>query len=124
MKIAISTHGSNVSEHFGRCPEFTIIDLQDGKVTTRETIENPGHRPGFLPDYLKNQGVDCIIAGGMGMKAKMLFEKSGIDTILGITGNIDKVIEKITKGELEGGESLCEPGRGKGYGIPKEKTQE
>ena len=30
MRIAISTDGSSVSGHFGRCPSFTIVDIEDG----------------------------------------------------------------------------------------------
>jgi len=29
------------------------------------------------------------------------------------------VIKDIVTGELKGGETLCEPGKGKGYGIDK-----
>ncbi len=32
---------------------------------------------------------------------------------------IDDVIDEILKGTLEGGESLCKPGNGKGYGLDK-----
>ena len=32
MKIAISTDGDFVSAHFGRCPEYTILDIENGKV--------------------------------------------------------------------------------------------
>jgi len=31
MKIAISTDSGFVSEHFGRCPSFTIVEITDGK---------------------------------------------------------------------------------------------
>ena len=123
MKIAISTDGSFVSAHFGRCPEFTIIDIEDGKVVNRDIINNPGHHPGFLPQFLHQQGVSCIIAGGMGQRALMLFEHSGIKAIVGVSGKIDDVIEKITEGTLAGGESLCRPGSGKGYGLDKTECE-
>ena len=65
----------------------------------------------------------CIIAGGMGYRAEALFAESGIQTIMGITGSIDEVIDKIIKGTLEGGESLCKPGSGRGYGIEKTECE-
>jgi predicted Fe-Mo cluster-binding NifX family protein len=55
----------------------------------------------------------------MGMRAKELFGQANIDAILGIEGKIDEVISKIIDGSLEGGESICRPGSGKGYGIEK-----
>ena len=119
MRIAISTDGDFVSAHFGRCPDFTIVDIEDGKITKKEIIENPGHQPGFIPQFLHERQVKCIIAGGMGMRATELFNEFSIQTIVGVDGKIDEVIEKLQKGTLEGGESLCRPGAGKGYGLDK-----
>jgi predicted Fe-Mo cluster-binding NifX family protein len=119
MKYAISTDGGMVSAHFGRCPEFTIVEIEDGKVTTRETVANPGHHPGFLPEFLGERGVVAIVAGGMGLRAQQLFEQKGIRMIVGIQGNLDDVIQRLLNGALEGGKSLCAPGAGKGYGIEK-----
>ena len=119
MRIAISTDGNSVSAHFGRCPSFTIVEIDNGKLINRQTIANPGHHPGFLPQFLHEKGVNYIIAGGMGPRAEGLFAQAGIQIIVGVSGNIDEVIDKIIKGRLEGGESLCRPGSGKGYGIEK-----
>ena len=119
MRVAISTDGNFVSGHFGRCPYFTIVDLKDGKVAKKEVIENPGHQPGFIPRFLHQKGVECIVAGGMGMRAQGFFAEEGIQTILGVTGKIQDVIEQLTRGTIKGGESLCKPGSGKGYGVEK-----
>lgn len=119
MKVAISTDNGFVSAHFGRCPEFTIVDIKDGKVEKKETVQNPGHQPGFIPQFLHEKGVNCIIAGGMGMRATGFFNEFGIQAIVGISGEVSDVIEKLLKGTLKGGESLCKPGSGKGYGIEK-----
>jgi predicted Fe-Mo cluster-binding NifX family protein len=119
MRIAISTDGDIVSAHFGRCPSFTIVDIENSKAVKKEVIGNPGHQPGAIPRFLHEKGVDCIIAGGMGMNAVNFFNQFNIEAIVGITGTIDNVIEKLEKGTLKGGESLCRPGAGKGYGIEK-----
>jgi predicted Fe-Mo cluster-binding NifX family protein len=119
MRVAISTEKDFVSPHFGRCPLFTIVDIEEGKITKKEIINNPGHHPGFIPQFLYEKGVNCIVAGGMGRRATELFNELGIQTIVGISGKIDEVIEKLQKGTLKGGESLCRPGSGKGYGLDK-----
>ena len=119
MRIAISTDGDLVSPHFGRCPTFTIVDIDGGVIMKREALENPGHQPGFIPQFLHQKGVECIVCGGMGRRATSLFSEYGIQTILGVTGYIEDVLEKIKQGTLEGGESLCKPGSGKGYGLDK-----
>jgi predicted Fe-Mo cluster-binding NifX family protein len=119
MKIAISTEGKSVSGHFGRCPHFTLVDIENNAVKHKQIIENPGHHPGYLPKFLKENNVECIIAGGMGRSAVALFEEYEISRITGISGNIDDVIASFIEGSLKGSDSACNPGGGKGYGIDK-----
>jgi len=119
MKIAISTDGEFVSAHFGRCPAFTLVEIEENKVINRETIANPGHHPGFLPSFLAEKGVEYIICGGMGQRAQGMFAENQIKPVVGVQGKVHDVTDKLLKGQLKGGESLCQPGRGKGYGIPK-----
>ena len=123
MKIAISTDGDYVSMHFGRCPGFTVIDIQDGKIVNREIIDNPGHHPGFLPQFLHENGIKCIVAGGMGMKARELFNQHEIDQIVGVSGKIEEIVLQLVNGTIEGGESFCKPGAGKGYGLDKTECE-
>ena len=124
MKIAISTDGESVSGHFGRCPSFTIVEIEGREIKNKEIINNPGHHPGFIPEFLYERGVDCIVSGGMGRKAEGFFNQYGIDTIIGITGTVEETLEKLKNGTLKSGESLCKPGLGKGYGIAKTEKKE
>lgn len=119
MRAVISTDGDYVSAHFGRCPSFTIVDIEDGKIKNKEVIGNPGHHPGFLPEYFYKKGIEFIIAGGMGMNAQNLFNQFNIKQYVGISGKIDDVIEQLINGALISGDSLCKPGAGKGYGVDK-----
>lgn len=121
MKAAISTDTGSVSAHFGRCPTFTIVKFEDGKVLEREEVDNPGHQPGFIPQFLNERGVECIVAGGMGQRAAALFDEFGIKTIVGVHGSVDNVIGRLSKGELKSGKSVCQPGSGKGYGFEKDE---
>jgi predicted Fe-Mo cluster-binding NifX family protein len=121
MKIAISTDAGFVSAHFGRCPSFTIVEIEKGNVLAVEEINNPGHQPAFLPNFLAERGVKYIICGGMGNRAQMLFAEKKITPVIGVTGKIEEVIGKFVQGKLEAGESFCKPGAGKGYGVEKEE---
>ncbi|MEW6374513.1 MAG: NifB/NifX family molybdenum-iron cluster-binding protein [Thermodesulfobacteriota bacterium] len=121
MKIAIATDGNLVSPHFGRCPQFILVEIQNGEIVKKEILKNPGHEPGFLPQFLHEHGVECIICGGMGHRAQGLFAEKGIQTLTGIIDEIDNVIERFLKSELKSGESLCRPGAGRDYG--KEKSE-
>jgi predicted Fe-Mo cluster-binding NifX family protein len=119
MRVAISTDGEYVSAHFGRCPAFTILEIDQGRVVGREMIENPGHQPGFIPRFLHDKGVNCIIAGGMGPRAVEIFSTLGMDAIIGVAGKVSDTVVLLLEGRLKGGSSLCQPGAGKGYGLDK-----
>jgi predicted Fe-Mo cluster-binding NifX family protein len=119
VRVAISTEDEFVSEHFGRCPSFTVVDIEDCRVSNTMVLENPGHQPWVIPQFLHQKGVNCIVAGGMGMRARGFFDETGIQAILGITGKIDDVVRLLQSGTLKTGESLCKPGAGKGYGLDK-----
>lgn len=119
MLVAISTDGEFVSQHFGRCPAFTLVDIIDGKAVKKDIVQNPGHSPGLIPKFLHDKNVDCIVCGGMGMRASGFFQQYGIEVITGVSGKIDEIIKQLEKGTLKGGPSLCKPGSGRGYGIEK-----
>jgi predicted Fe-Mo cluster-binding NifX family protein len=113
VKIVISTEQDMVAQHFGRCPQFTIVDITDSKINDQQVIDNPGHSPGFLPQFFAEKNVECIIAGGMGFRAQNAFTQYSIETIVGVTGKIVDVIAQILDGTLKGGESLCDRISGK-----------
>lgn len=115
-RIAIATDGTDVAQHFGRCQAYTLVDIVDGRAENLTVIASPGHQPGFLPPFLAEKGVKCIISGGMGARAQNLFNEQGIDVIFGITGPVVEVIASYLAGTLAGGESLCERGQGHGDG--------
>ncbi|KKM09528.1 dinitrogenase iron-molybdenum cofactor [Clostridiales bacterium PH28_bin88] len=112
MKVAVATEGQYVAQHFGHCQEYTIAEIGDGKVLNMDVIPNPGHQPGFLPVYLGDLGISCIIAGGMGARAQELFEARNIVPITGVTGSVREALDAYAAGTLCGGESLCDHGEG------------
>jgi predicted Fe-Mo cluster-binding NifX family protein len=107
-KIAIPCDGGKISQHFGHCPQFTMIKSEEGSVTNKEVISNPGHKPGFLPRFLSDQGVDCVLAGGMGARAVNLFEKNDIEVVTGATSSVDEAVKLYLEGNLETEEDICD----------------
>ena len=61
MKIAVAAMGSEVAGHFGHCENFIFFDTEDGKITAENSVPNPGHRPGFLPNFLVVENSRCMI---------------------------------------------------------------
>ena len=107
MKIAIPIEGDLVSAHFGHCENFVIYEIENKTILNKEIVKNPEHQPGFLPGFLKENGADVIIAGGMRQRAKDLFAEKNIEVMVGVTGKIDFVINSYIQGELKSTESFC-----------------
>ena len=85
-KIAIPSrseaglHGQR-SEHFGHCSHFTLIEVDNGTVTSVTTLANDPHQAGgcLTPVmHLKNNGVDRLIVSGMGAGPFKRFSEVGI----------------------------------------------
>ena len=88
MRIAVASDNEMVTEHFGHCERFILFDAENNKIVKSETIENPGHKPGFLPNFLADRGVNVIISGGMGSGAVDIFNQRNIEVIVGATGTV------------------------------------
>lgn len=107
MKIAIASDGDYVSEHFGHCEGFTIVEAENKAVKEKQFVPNPGHKPGFLPNFLNEKGVKVIIAGGMGGGAIEIFNEKGIKVITGAIGSLEETIKKYLNDELQSSGSVC-----------------
>lgn len=107
MKIAVAGEGKNVTEHFGHCVNFLIYDVENGKITNEESIPNPGHKPGFLPNFLADRGVNVIISGGMGGGAVDIFNERNVEVVVGASGDAKTAVLNYLKGELKTTGSVC-----------------
>lgn len=108
MIVALALeHGQSIAQHFGHCPIFRLVTIEDGKVVSVEDMPSPKHQPGLLPRVLHERGVHVIIAGGMGGSAQDLFQQYGIKTVVGASGDADQVLEQFIKGELSSTEEVC-----------------
>lgn len=107
MKIAVASEYEIVTEHFGHCVNFNIFEAEDNRIVKSESIANPGHRPGFLPNFLNDMGVNVIISGGMGAGAIEIFNEKGIEVITGANGNAKAAAELYLQGKLKSTGSVC-----------------
>jgi len=107
MKIAVASENGKVAQHFGHCENFTIFQCDDGKIISTETIANPGHKPGFLPNFLNDINAEVVIAGGMGGGAIQIFNEKNIEVITGAEGDVNAAAESYLKGTLKSTGSVC-----------------
>lgn len=106
-KIAVASDKGMVTEHFGHCENFIIFDTENEQIIKQETLANPGHKPGFLPNFLADYGVDLIISGGMGGGAIDIFNERNVEVLVGAKGSAKEVVEAYLQGSLESTGSAC-----------------
>ncbi len=107
MKIAVASEGNMVTGHFGHCENFNIFTTKDNQIIERNSIPNPGHKPGFLPNFLNDMGVNVIISGGMGGGAVEIFNEKGIEVVVGAAGSAEVIANMYLQGKLESTGSIC-----------------
>ena len=100
MKVALSTKNNMITNHFGHCDYFVVYDIDNNEIKGSSLVKNPPHQKGLLPQFLKEQGVDVVIAGGIGKMAVDLLNQLGIECFLGVEGETSEVIQKYLAGKL------------------------
>jgi len=107
IKIAVASEDEMVTEHFGHCVNFNVFEAENNQIVKSESISNPGHKPGFLPNYLNDMGVNVVISGGMGGGAIDIFNAKNIEVIVGASGNAKAAAEAYLQGSLKSTGSVC-----------------
>lgn len=107
IKLAIATEGNQVSSHFGKCENFTLVEIQNSAVKGRTVINTAGNQHGLLPDFLAAHGVNTVISGGMGDGARQKLIAKNIQIYSGVSGEIDTIIDSYIHGKLESNDTGC-----------------
>lgn len=106
MKIAIPTIGNKglkeyVSEHFGRAPTFTIVDLATNEVKIIPNTSEHMGGSGYPPEIMANAGVEVMLCCGLGPRAIQMFEQYGIEVYVGAYGTVENTIQEWQAGKLQ-----------------------
>jgi len=111
MKIAIATDDNMgvdavLSHHFGRCPYYIVVDVDDKEIKNVEAVKNPFYeshgQTGDVPTFIQSLGADVIISGGMGPKAISFFQQLGIQALTGASGIVGDIIKNYMSGQIDG----------------------
>lgn len=111
MKIAVPVTNGLLSSHFGHCEVFALFDVKVGSKTVagRQDLAPPPHEPGTFPKWLRAQGANVIIAGGMGSRAQSLFAQHEIMVVTGASSeNPDEIVQQFLNGNLTVGANACD----------------
>jgi len=106
MKICVPTSGKGglddvVSEHFGRAPTFTVVDIESGHV---DVIKNNGEHMGGTgkpSEQVSVAGAEVVVCSGLGQRARSMLESRGIDIFVGANGNVSQAVELWRSGKLQ-----------------------
>jgi predicted Fe-Mo cluster-binding NifX family protein len=103
LKIAIPIVAGRLSGHFGETKFFAVVeaDQETRAIVRTQTIAAPPHEPGSIPRWLREQGVQILIAGGNGIGPRALdyLVHHGIEVLV---GKPDATLETLVGACLEG----------------------
>jgi len=122
MKILVATTTGGLDDQvaptFGRTPTFTLVEVEDGKITNVEAVPNPaagaaGGAGVQAAQWTANSGAKAVIAGRFGPNASGILSQAGIElfTVSGMT--VREAVERYIRGELP---SFSAGNAGPGFG--------
>ncbi len=99
--------GGEVSARLVRCPCYVMVEQGSQTPGVVRVVLNPlygrhQHHQRMLLRLLHEQGVNVVLAGGIGPRAIQMFHSYGITVVTGASGNVGKVLEAYLRGELRG----------------------
>lgn len=103
MKIAIPIEDGRLHDNFGACRQFALVEVDaDKKVALRtDIVSAPEHPPGRFPRWLRDEGVEVVISGGIGPRALNLFGVCRIAVRAGTPGApVKQVVTAYLNDEL------------------------
>lgn len=100
MRIAVTYENGQIFQHFGHTEQFKIYEAEDGKVVKEEVVDTNGSGHGALAGFLKENGVDTLICGGIGGGARNALAEAGIRLFPGAAGDADAQVASFLSGNL------------------------
>lgn len=100
MKIAVTYENGQIFQHFGHTEAFKIYTVEDGKILSSQICPTSGSGHGALAGFLRAQGVDTLICGGIGGGARNALAEAGIDLYPGAAGDADAQVLSFLEGKL------------------------
>ena len=100
MKIAVTYEAGMIFQHFGHTAAFKIYEVENNEVKSAQVVDTAGHGHGALAGFLRSQGVDTLICGGIGGGAQMALADTGIRFFGGVSGDADEAVQALLAGHL------------------------
>lgn len=108
--IAVPMAANGFSSHFGGAEAFALytVDETTGVVADKRLVRPPEHGRGVFPVWLRQQGAEVVLAGGMGPRAVDIFTRQGVEVVLGVAGGApDALVRDYLCGALVATGEAC-----------------
>ena len=96
---------AQLSEHFGRAPYFTVIELDKNRsVVSQRTVPNTSEHfggTGHPPDRILQFKPDALITYGMGPRALNIFQGANVAVLQANADTVRDVVSAYSNDELE-----------------------
>ena len=100
MKIAVTYDNGQVFQHFGHSAQFKLYEVSGGMILNTAVVDTNGSGHGALAGFLKQNGVDTLIWGGIGGGAQAALAQAGIRLYGGVSGAADAAVLALLAGKL------------------------
>ncbi len=135
VRLIVSTQqgglDDQVSQVFGRCQTYTIVDVENGDIKNVDVVQNQYANAmsgaGIqAAGFVANQGAEAVISGNYGPNVVSVLKQSGVKMISASGMSVREAVQKYLNGNLE---SVSQPtsaaksgmggggGRGMGMGM-------
>ena len=100
MKIAVTYENGNIFQHFGHTEQFKLYEVENGELKGIKLVNTNGSGHGALAGFLKDNGVDVLICGGIGGGAQTALKEAGITLYGGVRGSADAAVVAFLSNKL------------------------
>lgn len=95
MKIAVTHENGQVFQHFGHCESFKFYEVENNEIVSSKVVSAVGSGHGALAGFLKANGADTLICGGIGGGARTALQEAGIKLFPGVVGDADESVKAL-----------------------------
>ncbi len=103
MKIVVCSNGKDldqdVAENFGRCPYFLFTEIENGKISGSEVVENTNTEQAggvgvAVAQMVAEKNANAVIAGAVGPRALEVLNQFNI-RVYKASGSAGEALEKF-----------------------------
>lgn len=109
-KIVVATQNGGlddqVSQVFGRCPTYTVVIVENGKIQNSEIVQNQYANAmsgaGIqAAGFATNEGAEAVISGNFGPNVASVLNQAGVKMVSASGTSVREAVKKYLDGELE-----------------------